>query len=208
MKNSYSMNTKEEKRVINKLNKLLPQEVLFTIEDHIDLYLINYGANYRKYLLFFCLLLKDRGFIFTSCQIEDKIFDRLSRKNFNHFNLKGCYEIDDMSGDEFEVFLARFFKRCGFWVKRTPRSYDKGTDLIIHGDRSIVVQAKRWKKTVGIKAIQEVFTAREYHKADKAIVITSSKFSKSAIDCAIKLGVELWDRIRLFEELRRYNFKF
>ena len=113
-----------------------------------------------------------------------------------------------MTGVEFEVFLARFFERCGCLVEITPKSHDKGTDLIIqlHGVRT-VVQAKRRKKAIGIRAIQEVHAARRYYTADKALVVISSKFSTSAKDAAEKLDVELWNRQRLMQELRRHNFK-
>jgi HJR/Mrr/RecB family endonuclease len=100
-------------------------------------------VKYRDYFLEFGLLLRDRGFSHGSCQIEEPILDRLLKGDYKSFKLKSQHEIDKMTGVEFEIFLARFFHRCGYNVERTPVSYDIGADLIIHlyGIKT-VVQAK------------------------------------------------------------------
>ena len=71
-----------------------------------------------------------------------------------------------------------------------------------------MIQVKRRKQTIGISAIQEAHTAKDYHRANKALVIISSKFSKSAIECAERVNVELWDRERLMQNLKMSNFLF
>ena len=70
-------------------------------------------------------------------------------------------------------------------------------------------QAKRQRKTVGIKAVQEVGAAREYYNANVARVITTSeKFSRNAVELANKMYIELWDRNHLKNELKLYNYKY
>ncbi len=71
-----------------------------------------------------------------------------------------------------------------------------------------VVQAKRQRKSIGIKAVQEVASAREYYKVNEAMVITTNKFSKNAIQLANAINVELWDGERLKRELKLNNFIF
>lgn len=97
--------------------------------------------------------------------------------------------IDRMKGDEFEEYLAAHFRKLGYRVSLTPKSNDYGADLIIKKDgESIVVQAKRYRDKVGIKAIQEIIGAKGYYKADKMMVVTNSYFTSAAND------VTLWDR--------------
>jgi len=48
-----------------------------------------------------------------------------------------------------------------------------------------------------VKAIQEAVAAKNYYKADNAMVITNSSFTKGAVDLAIANNVELWDGKKL-----------
>ena len=190
------------------LKKAFPPDNLETIEDYVDLLFRYRGAKYRGYLLEFGLLLKDRGFSGSSCQVRELIEDRFRKGNYKSFKLKNQHEIDKMTGVEFEVFLARFFHRCNCQVELMPKSHDKGADLIVQlYGRKTVVQAKRRKQTIGIKAVQEAYSAMGYYRTDKAMVIISSKFSAPAKDMAERLYVELWNRQRLMQELNNYNFQ-
>ena len=210
MMRSYEADEFKRKMTYELLKKLFPPYKLNTIEEYVDLFLQYYGVKYEKFLENFCFLVTRQGFRVTSCQMREIIWDRLLNENYKNFKLKGSNEIDKMTGLEFEVFLARFFRDCGYLVTKTPRSHDKGTDLIIQlYGRKAVVQAKRHKQTIGISAIQEAaHTAKDYHSANKALVIISSKFSKSAIECAERVNVELWDRERLMQNLKMSNFLF
>ena len=46
----------------------------------------------------------------------------------------------------------------------------------------------------GIAAVQEVVGSIAYYKADRAMVVTNSNFTKSARDLAKRNEVELWGR--------------
>ncbi len=54
---------------------------------------------------------------------------------------------------------------------------------------------------VGIAAVQEVVGSIAYYKADRAMVVTNSNFTKSARDLAKRNEVELWE-----EKKCRKNF--
>lgn len=56
------------------------------------------------------------------------------------------------------------------------------------------VQAKRYNSSVGIKAVQEIISGREFYKTDNAIVVTNSYFTNPARQMAKECHVELWDR--------------
>ncbi len=109
-------------------------------------------------------------------------------------------KIDKMTGKEFENYLQAYFEDKGYRVELTPVSNDYGADLVLYyRDEKTVVQAKRYKNKVGIEAIQQIISAREYYKADNAIVATNSFFTPNATRLAQNCDVELWDRNRLFE---------
>lgn len=112
--------------------------------------------------------------------------------------------IDRMTGRQFEIFLKEMFKALGYRVKKTPDSGDFGADLYMEKDgKTYVVQAKRFKSKVGLKAVQEVVAARSYYNAEYAIVITNSYFTEAAKALAKSNGVILVERpdlIRLIEK--------
>ena len=107
-------------------------------------------------------------------------------------------QIDEMSGYDFELFLKTLFSIDGFSVKITKRSGDQGADLIMSkGGIKTIVQAKCHKQKIGNKAIQEATAAIRYYKCDKAMVVTNSVFTKSAIDLADANFIELVDKNKL-----------
>lgn len=111
--------------------------------------------------------------------------------------------IDGMSGEQFEDFLETVFEDRGFDIEETPSTDDQGADLIAKKfGQKTVVQAKRYRGSVGNKAIQEVISAREYYNADEAIVVTNSTFTDSATELAEASGVELWNGAKLERVIR------
>jgi restriction endonuclease len=115
----------------------------------------------------------------------------------------GIFEIDGMSGALFEERLAVLFRGLGYSTEIVGSSRgDFGGDLIVAKDRTkTVVQAKCWKKNVGVKAVQEAVGARGYYGADTAMVVTNSRFTKQAQELARKNKVKLWGRDELIEAL-------
>jgi restriction system protein len=114
----------------------------------------------------------------------------------------GIGDIDRMSGRVFEQYLEAIFARKGCAVKRTPYRGDFGGDLIVSSNgKRTVVQAKRWKRNVGVKAVQEAVAAKGYYGSDEAIVVTNSTFTPQAKELAGRNNVGLWNRKRLLDEL-------
>ncbi|WP_147802569.1 restriction endonuclease [Alkalicoccus halolimnae] len=118
----------------------------------------------------------------------------------------GMDEIDQMEGIEFEKYLRLYFTDKGYTVKDTPISGDFGADLILdNNEEKIVVQAKRYSSRVGIKAVQESLSSLPYYKADKAVVITNSEFTKAAAELAEKTGVKLVGREELIKMMTGFH---
>ncbi len=106
--------------------------------------------------------------------------------------------IAEMSGIEFEEYLAEIFKSKGYNVQMTPISIDQWADLIVvKNERKIAIQAKRYQWSVWNTAVQEVIAARWYYGCSTAWVITNSFYTSSAQDLAEKNNVRLIDGAEL-----------
>lgn len=119
---------------------------------------------------------------------------------FREFHEKrGCNaaepEFEELSGAEFETYLARLLKQNSFEnIRGTAATGDQGADLIAtKANRTIVIQAKRYRGAVGNKAVQEVVAAVKFYSADEGWVITSGTFTASAKALAQANNVRLID---------------
>lgn len=118
---------------------------------------------------------------------QQRYFELLKRANMA--------EIDMMKGIQFEHYLQQLFIMLGYQVKLTRASGDFGADLILIKDYTkIVVQAKRYTKNVGLKAVQEVYGAKKHYGANEAWVVTNSLYTKQAKELAYSNEVFLIDR--------------
>jgi restriction system protein len=122
----------------------------------------------------------------------------ISRRGLYQLRSAGMDQIDGMDGVTFERRLKVLFSQLGYSVEETPRGGDFGGDLVLCKDGiRTVVQAKRWKRPVGVKAIQEAAAARGYYGCSAAMVVTNSRFTERAQQLARANNVVLWDRSRL-----------
>ncbi len=89
--------------------------------------------------------------------------------------------IDQMSGVEFEEFVATQLRTVGFSVTHTASTGDYGVDLIAKKDGTrIAVQCKRQAKAVGVAAVQQVVSGALHHGCDETVVVTNQVFTKAA----------------------------
>lgn len=147
------------------------------------------------------------GFIF-----KDKTKSRsISQPIEENYDLKAIdiTDIDKMEdGSEFEMYLYRLLIELGYsGVYKTTNSRDFGADVVFTDREGIrnVVQAKRYTDSVGISAVQEVFSCMRYYKAKKAIVIASSKFTEPCETLAGVNHVKLLDRADLIKIIEAFK---
>lgn len=120
----------------------------------------------------------------------------------------GIRDIDKMDGLQFEFYLKALLKELGYKSEVTKGSNDFGADLIMKKDnKKIVIQAKRYKykSNVSIDAVQQVYTAITYYKANEAWIITNSFYTKNAQKLAKVCNVELLDRYKLIDFINDVN---
>ena len=110
----------------------------------------------------------------------------------------GIEEIDRMTGLQFEQYLEWLFCQLGYRVSRTSYQGDYGADLVATKDGvKTAVQAKRSKRRIGIKAVQQAFASTGRYACQQSMVVTNASFTPQAIELARADNVELWDRNRL-----------
>lgn len=103
-----------------------------------------------------------------------------------------------MNGKQYEKHVAKRMKWHGFiFVRVSGKSGDYGADVMARTFplmRKVVVQCKHYKKPVGVEAVQEAISAREYYGASKAIVASNNTFTRNAKKLAKKCNVKLWEK--------------
>lgn len=118
----------------------------------------------------------------------------------------GIADIDKMDGVQFEKYLGYLFQAQGYKTQVTKAAGDYGADLLLQMDgKKIVVQAKRYSKNVGIKAVQEAQAAIAHYGASEAWVVTNSDYTAAAYDLAKSNRVRLINREALIEMILAVN---
>lgn len=138
-------------------------------------------------LLFLCLAL---GIFFVK---------HMRRKAFENVSL---FEIDRMSGVDFENFVAHLYEKRGYAIRKTALSGDFGVDLIAtRGDKKIAIQVKRYSGSVGRSAISDAVAGMVHYKCSSCAVVTNSFFTKMATQIAQTNRCQLVDRAQLVKFL-------
>jgi restriction system protein len=106
--------------------------------------------------------------------------------------------IDQMSGSEFEEFVAAQLRMAGWSVTHTASTGDYGVDLVARkGGSSMAVQCKRLAKDVGVAAVQQVVSGALHHGCSRTVVLTNQSFTKAARQLAVTHRCRLVGREQL-----------
>ncbi|MEK3882441.1 restriction endonuclease [Paenibacillus sp. PL2-23] len=130
----------------------------------------------------------------------------VNQKHTERLKRSGIADIDKMDGRTFELYLGHLFRSHGYETEVTQAAGDYGADLVIKkGGQKIVVQAKRYSKNVGLKAVQEAHTAMNHYGASEAWVVTNRDYTEQAYTLAKSNGVRLIKREQLIEMILAVN---
>lgn len=93
---------------------------------------------------------------------------------------------------DYERYCAQILQRAGWQTYVTPTGSDQGADIIATRRQvRLVVQCKLYSRPVGNKAVQEVFTACKYQRAQLAAVVSNAGYTRHARQLAASTGVYL-----------------
>lgn len=104
----------------------------------------------------------------------------------------------ELTPGEFESLITNLFERMGLETRMTQASRDGGVDCVAWDQRPIlggkvVIQAKRYKNTVGVSAVRDLFGTVQNEGASKGILVTTSGYGKASFDFASGKPLELLD---------------
>jgi restriction system protein len=115
-----------------------------------------------------------------------------------------------LTPQQFERAIADLFKKMKYDVEVTQYTGDYGADIIIKKDNSTsVVQCKRYAENhkVGAPDVQMTLGSMYRYNASKAILVTTSDYTKQARTQARTAPIELWNARKLREEFEKAYLK-
>ncbi|MEI9901007.1 MAG: restriction endonuclease [Hyphomicrobium sp.] len=103
----------------------------------------------------------------------------------------------ELSPSEFESLITNLFQKMGLETKLTQASRDGGVDCVAFDPRpvlggKVVVQAKRYKNTVGVSAVRDLYGTLMNEGASKGILVTTSGYGSAAFNFANGKPLELF----------------
>jgi restriction system protein len=103
-------------------------------------------------------------------------------------------EVDAMSGDDFEEYVAALCRRDGCLdVKRVGGSGDNGADVTgrLPDGRTMIVQCKRYttSSTIAARELRDLLGSKAHFGADVAVFVTTTRFSRQSLDFAVQNGI-------------------
>lgn len=115
----------------------------------------------------------------------------------------------DLDPSEFESLITNLFQSMGLETKLTQASRDGGVDCVAYDPRPIlggkvVIQAKRYKNTVGVSSVRDLFGTLQNEGASKGILVTTSGYGKASYDFANGKPIELLDGSNLLFLLKEH----
>jgi len=102
----------------------------------------------------------------------------------------------ELSPTEFEVLIQNLFTSMGLEARQTRPSRDGGVDCVAYDTRpifggKIVIQAKRYKNTVGVSAVRDLYGTLQNEGASKGILVTTSGYGAASFEFARNKPIEL-----------------
>lgn len=102
----------------------------------------------------------------------------------------------ELTPSEFESLITNLFKKMGLESRQTQASRDGGVDCVAFDPRPIfggkvVIQAKRYKHTVGVSAVRDLYGTMQNEGASKGILVTTSGYGKASFEFAEGKPLEL-----------------
>lgn len=127
----------------------------------------------------------------------------------------GEEDICHIEGHALEVLCALIWDKLGYRTHNTPRSGDKGVDVVAIGESdNLIIQCKassREGNALGWQAVRDVVAGEAAYVAQypgttfKKVAVTNQHFNQTAIEQASLHDVTLIDRSALIELLANYK---
>lgn len=116
----------------------------------------------------------------------------------------------ELTPNEFESLIQNLFAKMGLDTRQTQASRDGGVDCVAFDSRPIfggkvVIQAKRYRHTVGVSAVRDLYGTLQNEGASKGILVTTSGYGQASFTFAANKPIELIDGANLLYLLREHT---
>lgn len=114
-------------------------------------------------------------------------------------------DVDRLNDYLFEAYIGALYEKQGYKVQITPRSGDKGIDVLaFKNGTNYAIQCKHSKNNIGQECMSEVLSGAKYYetihgKSFIPLTWTNSHYSSSAIDFARTIDIKCCDRDDLMQ---------
>lgn len=98
--------------------------------------------------------------------------------------------LEQMTWDQFEKILRKFFESKGYQATLTSTGSDGGIDVALEKNgRREMVQAKHWKvNRVGVSVVREIYGVVEAERMHRGFIVTSGLFTEEAHEFSDKVS--------------------
>jgi restriction system protein len=115
----------------------------------------------------------------------------------------------ELTPSEFESLMTNLFEKMGLETRQTRPSRDGGVDCVAWDTRpvvggKVVIQAKRYKNTVAVSAVRDLYGTMMNENAAKGILVTTSGFGRAAYEFAKEKPMQLVSGANLLALLAQY----
>ena len=111
-----------------------------------------------------------------------------------------------MTPDQYENFVADYFRDKNYKVEQTSYTNDYGVDVFAEkNDVKYAIQVKMYgnsSRKINRQMVMEFYGAKDYFDCDKGIIVTDGVIIENAKEVADKLGIEV-----LFLATPDYDFE-
>ncbi len=117
----------------------------------------------------------------------------------------------DMDPFEFEHLISNLFTQIGLKTSTTRASRDGGVDVVAFDERPIfggkvIIQAKRYRNTVEVSAVRDLYGSMMNEGANKGILVTTSQYGSESRKFAKDKPIELIDGNGLLYLLQQHGY--
>jgi restriction system protein len=143
-------------------------------------------------------------------------FDMVDKRFVEQNDLLGKLDsrpnIYELNPYEFENLVSNLFQKLGLETKLTRTTKDGGVDVVAFDLRpvlggKVVIQAKRYRNTVGVSAVRDLYGTMMNEGANKGILVTTSGYGPDAFEFAKEKPIELMDGGQLLYLLNQIGFE-
>lgn len=127
-------------------------------------------------------------------------FDMVDKRFIEQSDILGELEsrpnLMELTPGQFENLVSNLFEKLGLEAKLTRSSRDGGVDCVAFDNRpvlggKVIIQAKRYKHTVGVSAVRDLYGTMQHEGANKGILVTTSGYGPDAFEFSKDKPIEL-----------------